>query len=133
MAKNVHLGDTYKTSAKFLRFWTPLPPSSAFHATYQNCSSAKSANSLTPLPPQCGHILSIAPLNKLNMTFCSRRPAMRFYECVKHEDMMFENPFQFSIHELIQSFHKTRSYDTSDSWSHLFYSDCPDFRAVMLA
>ena len=29
----------------------PLPPLSAFYATYQYCSSIKSANSLTPLPP----------------------------------------------------------------------------------
>ena len=49
------------TSAKILGFWTPLPPSSAFHATYQYYLSAKSGNSQPPHPPQCGRPLCMVP------------------------------------------------------------------------
>ena len=44
-------GHVHMTSAIFSDFLTPLPHSSAFHATYQYCSSAKLAHFWTPLPP----------------------------------------------------------------------------------
>ena len=46
----------------FRTFWPPLlPPSSAFHATYQYCSSAKLANFRTPPSPLNADVLCTSP------------------------------------------------------------------------
>ena len=44
-----------------------VPPLSAFHATYQYCSSAKSANSLTPPPPLSVDVINGWPLMQQEM------------------------------------------------------------------
>ena len=47
---SLHLPYIYDVR-KFLGILDPPSPLFAFHSTYQYCSSAKSANFLTPLPP----------------------------------------------------------------------------------
>ena len=45
----------------FQNIGPPSPLSSAFHPTYQYCSSAKLENFPNPPPPPSGHLLRIAP------------------------------------------------------------------------
>ena len=52
-------------------FFDPLPPSSAFHATYQYCLSAKWGNFSTPLPPSVRTHLSNAPKTHIQGCFNS--------------------------------------------------------------
>ena len=54
----------------FRDFQPPLPPLSAFHATYQYYLSAKSGNSQTPPPPLSADVLYV-----WSPGICTRDPA----------------------------------------------------------